>query len=138
MTSVGSVQSVCAAPNFKSGKTRLISIEKHDDYEARTYETPASTGKKWGVGIASFLCSGLGQAINGQWGKAAGFFFGSCALGVVSVASMLRSPALSITSAIGAFGLGIWSIVDAVRNAKTETTQIIPKNTRPSSINVTA
>lgn len=136
MTSVGSIQSTSIAPSFKSERTRLISIEKHNDYEARIYETPASTGKKWGVGIASFLCSGLGQAINGQWGKAAGFFFGSLGLGAISGVSMRTNPTLSIISGLGTLGIGIWSIVDAVRNAKTETTQIIPKNINTQTVNV--
>ena len=63
--------------NFRNKlKTQLVSIEKHPDYEARVYETPASTAKKFGIGFASASIPGLGQAINGQWGKAAGFFFG--------------------------------------------------------------
>ena len=136
MTSINNVSSVSVTPNFKSNRTRLVSVEKHDNYEARTYETSASTGKKWGVGIASFICSGLGQAINGQWGKAIGFFLGGCTLGIISGFTMLRSPAVSLASGIGAFGLGIWSIVDAVRNAKSETTQIISKNNNAQTVNV--
>lgn len=70
-------------------------------------ETPkeASTAKKVGVGIASSLIPGLGQAINGQWGKAAGFFFGETA-------------AISLLGAVGWLGIGIWSVVDAVKNAQ--------------------
>ena len=136
MTSVSSIQSSEVTPSFKSQRTRLIAIEKHDDYEARIYETPASTGKKWGVGIASFICSGLGQAVNGQWGKAAGFFFGSLGLGALAGFTYFRKPALGVVSGLGALGLGIWSIVDAVRNAKTETTQIIPKNNNTQTVNI--
>lgn len=71
----------------------------------------ASTGKKWGVGIASGLIPGLGQAINGEWGKAAGFFLGNVALNGMAFAV---SPLL----AIPALGINIWAIVDAVKNAK--------------------
>ena len=33
-----------------------------------------------------------------------------------------------VIGVLGAIGTTIWSIVDAVKNAKSETTQIIPKN----------
>ncbi len=71
----------------------------------------ASTGKKWGVGIASGVISGLGQAINGEMGKAAGFFLSNVALGLLTY---MVCP----YAAIPALGLNIWSIVDAVKNAK--------------------
>lgn len=71
----------------------------------------ASTAKKWGVGIASAFLPGLGQAINGQWGKGLGFFLGSGATAALTVAF---PPA----GLIAAAGVGIWSIVDAVKNAK--------------------
>ena len=135
MVSINSIQNSSLTPSFKSEQARLISTEKHDDYEARIYEVPASTGKKWGVGLASFLCSGLGQAINGDWGKAAGFFFSSFLLGILGGATVHRSPVVGLTSGIGAMGIGIWSIVDAVRNAKSKQVQIIPKNATPQSFN---
>ena len=43
-------------------------------------EIPKSkTGKKLGVTLATCLYSGLGQAVNGQWGKALGFCLGESA-----------------------------------------------------------
>ena len=123
--------------NFKGErKTRLVSVSQGDGYEARVYETDASTGKKWGVGIASYFLPGLGQAINGQWGKAAGFFGGYLFSGILTSISLSKmtfnhskSGALTaLIGGLGAIGTCIWSIVDAVKNAKSETTQIIPKN----------
>ena len=77
----------------------------------KTIEEPkASTAKKWGVGIASFLLPGLGQAINGEWGKAVGTFAGCAGCAIIGG---LFPPA-----ALVGLGVGIWSIVDAVKNAK--------------------
>ena len=76
----------------------------------------ATTGKKWGVGIASGLIPGLGQAINGQWGKAAGFFFGNLALNLFVKNPMAKMlPALALT---------IGCIVDAVKNAKSKPKEV--------------
>ena len=76
----------------------------------------ATTAKKWGVGIASFFIKGLGQAINGQWGKAAGFFLGS-----MGVKFLIKNPVLKVL--VGA-GIGIWIIVDAVKNAKSKPKEV--------------
>ena len=78
-----------------------------------TAKKEASSGKKWGVGIASAFISGLGQAINGDWGKGIGFFAGNLGL---SIAAYSVSPLF----AIPALALNIWSIVDAVKNAKAD------------------
>ena len=115
-------------------KTRLVSVSQGEGYETRVYETEASTGKKWGVGIASYFIPGLGQAINGQWGKAVGFFGTYVLGGVLACAGLAKSGAskgglgmvaLGVASSLGA---SIWSIVDAVKSARTEITQIISKN----------
>lgn len=74
ITPIG-VNSQVQSPNFKGErKTRLVSVSQRDGYEARVYETDASEGKKWVLGFASGIVPGLGQAINGQWGKSIGFF----------------------------------------------------------------
>ena len=81
--------------------------------EDSTKEAPkkASGAKKFGVGLASAFLPGLGQAVNGQWGKGLAFFFGT---GVAGAAAMLAGPVGLAAYA----GVGIWSIVDAVKNAK--------------------
>lgn len=87
-----------------------------------TYETEGSTGKKWGVGIASACLPGLGQAINGEWGKGFAFLAGSIATSIAG--GLLRSPGMMW---LGGLGVGIWSIVDAVKNAKGEMKTLVPK-----------
>lgn len=87
-----------------------------------TYETEGSTGKKWGVGIASACIPGLGQAINGEWGKGLAFFGGS--IGAKILGGIFRSPAMTM---IGGLGVRIWSVVDAVKNAKGEIKTLVPK-----------
>lgn len=110
-------------------------VDKGSYYE-KTYTSEASKGKKWGVGLASAFCPGLGQAINGQWGKGIGFFLGYGALyaagmmsGVIGMGSNKPTKGIGAMLALctGALGLGIGSIVDAVKNAKSEVKQIVPK-----------
>ena len=86
------------------------------------------------LGVASFVIPGLGQAIEGEWWRAAGFFFGSIALSTITSNGIdLRyttgsnggvydvdydiSP-VSIASSLANLGLFVWNIVDAVRSAK--------------------
>ena len=71
----------------------------------------ASVGKKVGVGVASACISGLGQLINGEVGKGAGFFLGSIA------SSLILIPTLGPVGALVPLGINIVSIVDAVKNA---------------------
>ena len=112
------ISKVSQNANIQSAKNNIAfkGDEKADSFDktasTQNVKKAASTGKKWGVGIASFFLTGLGQAINGQWGKAAGFFFGAVAIGAL-VGPV--APALAIM--IGA-GMSILSIVDAVKNAK--------------------
>lgn len=122
-------------PAFKSErKTRLVSISRWEDYEVRTYETEASTGKKWGVGIASAFVSGLGQAINGEWGKGAAFFLGSLFPAMISSFAITTGKfGTSAIAGLTALGVNIYSIVDAVKNAKSETTQIFPINAQQNT-----
>lgn len=118
-------------PKFKSrADSPLKSVQRFPDYEVRTYETEGSTGKKWGVGIASALFPGLGQAINGQWGKAAGFFFGSIAASIAGEKIGGRGANIIATIAVTA-----WSIIDAVNNAKTTTTQVVPIQSQKVDVN---
>ena len=97
----------------KTPKTDSVSfscVEKADE-KNQNLKKEASTAKKWGVGIASCVIPGLGQLINGDVAKGAGFFCGATALGALTY---VGCPYLVIPS----LGLGIWSIVDAVKNAK--------------------
>lgn len=120
-------------PQFK-GRTKIKSVEQYPDYKVVTMETEASTGKKWGLGIASATVCGLGQAVNGEWGKAAGFFIAgnfippviaAVAGGIVGLKGgkigSLGGP-MAMFGILASFAVPrVWSIVDAVKNANTET-----------------
>lgn len=70
---------------------------------------------------------GLGQAINGQWGKGIGFFLGEVVTEILASFAIAK-PAIGITGAVLNLGNRIWSVTDAVKNAKSEVQQIVPKN----------
>ena len=101
----------------------------HGDYIERHIQTEATSSKKWGVGIASFLMPGLGQFINGDVGKGFGFLSG--VFGVVGLtflafrAKSIGAYCLSIASNLG---LKVWSTIDALKNVKSEQVQIIKKS----------
>lgn len=136
-------------PQFK-GRTKIKSVEQYPDYKVVTMETEASTGKKWGVGIASAAVCGLGQAVNGEWGKAAGFFIAgnfippviaAVAGGIVGLKGgkigSLGGP-MAMLGILASFAVPrVWSIVDAVKNANTETSQIIPNQQNKASLDKT-
>ena len=94
--------------------TDTVSFSSNDKTVDKPENTKkeASTAKKVGVGIASACIPGLGQAINGEWGKALGFFAGS--LGSAFTLGAICPP-LGLAAGLG---IGIYSIVDAVKNAK--------------------
>ncbi len=136
VASISPVNTGVQTPQFK-GKTRIKSVEQYPNYKVVTMETEASTGKKWGVGAASFFVPGLGQAVNGQWGKGAGFFFGNIAASALGlVLGGVKPKGVALSTLFGG-AVSIWSIVDAVKNASTETTQIIPNNNN-AKLNVNA
>ena len=96
-----------------------------NDQFVKKYEVEATTGKKWGVGIASTFLPGLGQAINGQWGKGIGYFLGVNALAFAAQFAGFKGKLVgALVAGVGALGLGITSIVDAVKNAKSEVTVV--------------
>ena len=104
-------------PSFKS--------KSENDQFVKSYEVEATTGKKWGVGLASTFIPGLGQAINGDWGKGIAFFLGTSALGVASnFAALSGRIGLSLVGVLATLGLGVASIVDAVKSAKS-TVQVV-------------
>ena len=86
-------------------------IEKNQEPKEES-KKEASTAKKFGVGLASFLLPGLGQAINGEWGKGLGFL-GGCLLYPIVMTPICFPLALA-----GTIGIGLFATVDAVKNAK--------------------
>ena len=128
--------SMKAQPIIKSNMMVPVGVKEVPDHYEHTYESPASTGKKIGVGIASWFIPGLGQAINGQWGKGLGFLGGTVGLGVIAATTgvlgalknnLSTMVASSLGLSLGYLGLTIWSVIDAVKNAKQTTKQFVPK-----------
>jgi len=120
------------------------SVKEFPTYYEYNYKTEAGSDKKWGVGIASAILPGLGQAINGQWGKGFAFLCGNLAatlaMGLSASKTVLTHPRKAgvgmLLAVLAPLGVNIWSIVDAVKNAKETTKQIVPKGN--DSINMQA
>ena len=79
------------------------------------------------MGVASFFIPGLGECINGEWGRGLGKFGGELLLGIVAASATYAnqygdSPdaaaSLALACYAGIIAIDIWSIIDAVRIAK--------------------
>ena len=82
------------------------------------------------AGIASAVIPGLGQGLDGEWGRAAGFFAGYLACSLVSEAGTkytyddygnaiaVEYTNMAVCAAFAGLAVYIWSICDAVRVAK--------------------
>ena len=100
-----------------------------DFYNTREYVSqPGDPYTPFWIGFGELFIPGLGNAIMGEWGRAAAFFFPNLALGVLSL-----TQAGMVYNANGAYpyftdwywvislvrvGLNVWSICDAVHVAK--------------------
>ena len=112
-------------------------VQELKDHYIVTYDADASTGKKWGVGLASAVFPGLGQAINGQWGKGIAFFLGNIALQALQMITALNGkPGVAMISLVGNIATRIGAIVDAVKSSKSEFKEIIPKEQGKLNIKV--
>lgn len=110
-------------PNMKYKE--LKGLYNYKEYES-TFADRYSPG--W-TGVASAFIPGLGECINGEWGRGLGKFFGNVALTTAANVFVQKSyvdsyPSWQTDIVVGvvcyaaALGLDIWSIVDAVRIAK--------------------
>ena len=78
------------------------------------------------AGAASFFIPGLGECLDGQWGRGACFFIGNVALYAIQYSDTVYDSygysqsvgTIGTIAAIARIGVNIWSIVDAVRIAK--------------------
>jgi len=110
------------APAVASQKYR--DLKEVYSYENYVYQMGDRHSPGW-CGFGSAVIAGLGQAINDEWGRAAGFFFGNLLLYSLSsynlqMGAYYGDPYLSkaVLYSVLALGVDIWSIVDAVRVTK--------------------
>ena len=113
--------------NNQSPYGELIDLKEHPDCFEYVYEKSASPGRKVGVGIASALFPGLGQMINGQWGKGAAFMGSNLLMVVMLLTNAKGGVKRELIISTANFVLNLISIVDAVRNVKQKETVIVPK-----------
>ena len=104
--------------------------ELKDLYDYKEFEpTFADRYSPGWTGFASAVIPGLGECINGEWGRGLGKFFGNVALMTLGNVFVQKSYvdsyptwksdiAVAVIFYAHALGLDIWSIVDAVRIAK--------------------
>ncbi len=115
---------------FQGKKDKKATVP--DEYFAE-YKVKAGKGKKAGVAIASVLFPGLGQVINGDWGRGFGHFFAELGLEIatgVSIAAAQGGKKLGkvavIASVAGYLTNRIIAGVNAAKNA-TETVRVEKK-----------
>lgn len=101
-------------------------------YDHKTYVfQPGDPYNPTVAGVASLFVPGLGQMLSGEGGRGAGFLAGYAACYVVSYVGATNAinnistggdgstgSGLMLVGLGGAIGVGIWSIVDAVKVAK--------------------
>ena len=112
-------------------QTNNIKYNQYKDwYSPKDYSPlPEDPYSRALAGIASAFIPGLGQGLDGEWGRAAGFFAGFLACSVLHKATSIRvyyddepdsvveTPA-SFCMLLAALAFDVWSICDAVRVAK--------------------
>jgi len=107
------------APVPAANEPKAILIDQPDTVElSRKAVKPieSKTGKKWGVGVASFILPGLGQACNGQWGKGCLHFGLQAGLTGLAWLMAFSCPPLAVLASLGVIATRVVSIVDAVKN----------------------
>lgn len=90
-------------------------IEFGEKEEEKNHKKDSLTAKKWGVGIASGLITGLGQLINGEVAKGLTMFGSAVGLVTIMKLAKRKKPLISSICWIAGTSLGIYSIVDAVK-----------------------
>lgn len=100
-----------------------------DYYNTNEYvKLPGDPYSPFWIGFADFVIPGLGNAITGEWGRAAGFFFSNLGLGLLGLnqvnvvttsdGSYIEYNRLYWPIMIARIGLNVWGICDAVHVAK--------------------
>ena len=117
------VQQKPSLPAIRSERYR--DLRKTYDVSGYSYHYNDRNSPGW-CGVASAFIPGLGQAINNEWGRAAGFFFPNLVLNTIWMRGIWYSyrydynfPAeWSWGILLAALTVDIWSIVDAVQVTK--------------------
>lgn len=107
------------APNLKYRDLKYL-------YDTQFYtRQPVDRYSPFWIGFAEFFIPGLGEAITGEWGRAAAFFFGNVGLSALAQSFVSEDdygnkyysdPYWQIM--VARIALNIWSICDAVHVAK--------------------
>ena len=99
-------------PNMKYKE--LKTIYNYKDF------TPAISDRYYPgwTGVASAFIPGLGECINGEWGRGIGKFLGNVILMTTVNNNAYYNGSFALACYAAALGIDIWSIVDAVRIAK--------------------
>jgi len=114
---------------------KVVPGMRYQDYKglydsSRYMKQPNDPYSPFWAGFGSFIIPGLGEAITGEWGRAAGFFFSN--LGIALSQSLIVNdaviregdyaydhlPAGYWILMAGRIGLNVWSICDSVKIAK--------------------
>lgn len=105
-------------------------------YDARYYiAQPGDLYSPAWCGVASII-PGLGQAIAGEWGRAAGFFFSCLGLNSLYIVALSEyETTLATLASLCNLAVNIWSIVDAVNVAKVKNMYWQDINTQRYSFN---
>lgn len=107
-------------PGLKYAELRRHYYDPHNYSLPYCFETHSPTL----AGAASILIPGLGECINGEWGRGLGKFAGSLAmLAVVAVSEPSRfdydgNGYLKFLGICGYWGIRLWSVIDAVNITK--------------------
>ena len=116
--------------SFEGKKKGNAGLSENPDSFEKVDEQKASTAKKVGLGIASWIAPGLGQLINGEIGKGlaffgatflAGFLRGKLPIGnVVNPSKFKILPGMLpvYIGSIAVIGAKVWSTIDAILKAK--------------------
>ncbi len=129
-------QTVPAAPKplvFLNTEMQVFPGMRYRDYKdfydtSRYIREPGDPYNPFWVGFASFFIPGLGEAITGEWGRAAAFFFTNVGLASLRYSQVMTytrngqtyiqyTPMYWVALAAGV-GLNVWSICDAVHISK--------------------
>lgn len=114
MSGIGNVSYSSMHMSNYTNKLAFKGKSREEKAENEIEESPqksASTAKKWGVGIGSYLLPGVGQLVNGEYLK------GTCLLvGSIGLAGYLMSKGKVDNFFLGIIKVG--SAIDAVANAK--------------------